>query len=109
MRVFQKKNVAILVMVLAIALAAAWGIAHRPAAAPEGGAPLDTTLSTDYYRTYIVDDAGVLAEHTEEALALYDANWDEWSGSILSVVTVPPPLPRRRRPGTGRSGWNWGR
>lgn len=90
MKVFQKKSVAILVMVLAIVLASVWGISRRPVViTPEGGDPLDTSLSTAYYREYIVDDAGVLSDRTEEALALYDANWDEWSGSILSVVTVP--------------------
>ena len=88
MKFFQKKSVAILVMVLAILLASAWGLAHRPVAAPQGGAALDTSLSTAYYREYIVDSADVLSDSTEEALALYDANWDEWSGSILSVVTV---------------------
>ena len=89
MKFFQKKGVAIAVMVLCIALAAVWGIAHRPAVVTtEGGEALDTSLSTDWYRTFIVDNAGVLFERTEEALAIYDANWDEWSGSILSVVTV---------------------
>ena len=90
MKFFQKKPVAILVMVLAIVLASAWGLSHRPVVvATEGGDPLDASLSTAYYREFIVDSANVLSDNTEEALALYDANWDEWSGSILSVVTVP--------------------
>ena len=77
MKVFQKKGVAILVMVLCVALASAWGLAHRPAAtAPAGGEPLDDSLSTAWCREYIVDNAAVLSERTEEALALYDANWD---------------------------------
>ena len=90
MRLFQKKGVAILVMVLAIALASVWGLSHRPVVVtPEGGEALDTSLSTAYYREYIVDNANVLSENTEEALAVYDANWDEWSGSILAVVAEP--------------------
>ena len=90
MKLFQKKGVAILVMVLAIALASVWGISHRPVVVtPEGGEALDTSLSTAYYREYIVDNANVLSENTEEALAVYDANWDEWSGSILAVVAEP--------------------
>ena len=88
MKLFQKKGVAILVMVLAIALSTAWGLLRRPVVVVEGGEALDTSLSTAYYREYIVDNANVLSENTEESLALYDANWDEWSGSILSVVTV---------------------
>ena len=90
MKLFQKKGVAILVMVLAIALASVWGLSHRPVVVtPEGGEALDTSLSTAYYREYIVDNANVLSENTEEALAVYDANWDEWSGSILAVVAEP--------------------
>lgn len=90
MKFFQKKSVAIAVMVLAIVLASAWGLGHRPVVlTPAGGDPLDTSLSTAYYRTFIVDNADVLSEKTEASLAVYDANWDEWSGSILAVVTVP--------------------
>ena len=38
MKLFQKKGVAILVMVLAIALASVWGLSHRPVVVtPEGG------------------------------------------------------------------------
>ena len=103
MKVFQKKGVAILVMVLCVALASAWGLAHRPAAtAPAGGEPLDDSLSTAWCREYIVDNAAVLSERTEEALALYDANWDEWAGSILAVVTEPFVS------GTAEeAAWNW--
>ena len=102
MKFFQKKSVAVLTMVLCIAAAAAWGIAHRPAAAPAGGEPLDGTLSTAWCRDFIVDNAGVLPEHTEEALALYDANWDQWAGSILAVVTEDAPS------STAEDGaWEW--
>ena len=90
MKFFRKKPVAIAVLVLAILLSSAWGIARRPAVtAPAGGDPLDDSLSTGWCREYIRDNAGVLSEETEEALALYDANWDAWAGSILAVVAEP--------------------
>ena len=89
MKFFRKRGVAIAVLVLAVLLSAAWGLAHRPAAAPAGGSALDGSLSTAWCRAYILDSAGVLSEDTEEALALYDANWNEWAGSILAVVTEP--------------------
>lgn len=34
------------------------------------------------------DDAGVLSDKTEEAIGLYNANWDKMFGSIMAVVTV---------------------
>ena len=43
-------GVLIAVLVLAVLLSAAWGIAHRPAAAPAGGSALDGSLSTAWCR-----------------------------------------------------------
>ena len=34
------------------------------------------------------DDAGILSDKTEEAVGLYNANWDKMFGSIMAVVTV---------------------
>ena len=103
MKVFQKKGVAILVMVLAIAAASAWGLSRRPAVVvPDGGDALDTSLSTAYYEQYIVDEAGVLSAKTEQSLSLYNANWDDWSGSIMAVVTV-----RSAAGGAEDAAWDW--
>ena len=103
MKVFQKKGVAILVMVAAIALSSLWGLWHRPAVVEvAGGEPLDTSLSTAYYETFIVDNADVLSAKTKETISLYNANWDAWSGSILAVVTEP-----FLSTTTEEAAWNW--
>ena len=39
MKLFQKKGVAILVMVLAIALASVWGLSHQCPLGEHGGGP----------------------------------------------------------------------
>ena len=103
MKVFQKKGVAILVMVAAIALSSLWGLWHRPTVVEvAGGEPLDTSLSTAYYRDYLVDNADVLSAKAEETISLYNANWDKWSGSILAVVTEP-----FLSTSTEEAAWNW--
>ena len=55
---------------------------------PEGGEKLDPSLSTAAFTQYVRDDAGVLSDKTEEAIGLYNANWDKMFGSIMAVVTV---------------------
>ena len=89
MKFFQKRGVAIAVMVLAIVASSVWGLSKKPAIEIlDGGKELDQTLSTAAFTPYIVDEANVLSAKTEDAIALYDANWDQMAGSILAVVTV---------------------
>ena len=89
MKLFKKKGVAIAVMVLAIVLSSAYGISRRPSVSvPEGGAQLDESLSTAAFAPYVVDQAQVLSDKTEEMVCLYNANWDQMAGGILAVVTV---------------------
>ena len=89
MKLFKKKGVAVAVMVLAIVLSSAYGISRRPAVSvPEGGAQLDESLSTAAFAPYVVDQAQVLSDKTEEMVCLYNANWDQMAGGILAVVTV---------------------
>lgn len=103
MKFFQKRSVAVLIMVAAIVLSSLYGRSKAPAPRiPEGGPALDTTLSTAAYRNYIADEANVLSSATEKTLSVYNANWDSWAGSILAVVTVenaPSPLED--------AAWNW--
>ena len=89
MKFFQKRGVAVAVMLLCILASIAWGQHKKPAVEVlDGGAALDETLPTAHFARYIADEAGVLSGKTENAVALYDANWDEMAGSILAVVTV---------------------
>ena len=89
MKFFQKRGVAIAVLILAIVASSAWGLHKAPAVStPEGGEKLDPSLSTAAFTQYVRDDAGVLSDKTEEAIGLYNANWDKMFGSIMAVVTT---------------------
>ncbi len=89
MKFFQKRGVAIAVLILAILASGAWGLHKAPVVStPEGGEKLDPSLSTAAFTQYVRDDAGVLSDKTEEAVGLYNANWDKMFGSIMAVVTV---------------------
>ena len=89
MKFFQKRGVAIVVLILAIVASSAWGLHKAPAVStPEGGEKLDPSLSTAAFEQYVRDDADILSSKTEEAVSLYNANWDKMFGSIMAVVTV---------------------
>ena len=58
MKFFKKKPVAIAVMVAAILLSVVLGQVTKPAVVtPEGGVKLDESLSTAYFKEYVVDEA----------------------------------------------------
>jgi len=89
MKFFQKRGVAIVVLILAIVASSAWGLHKTPAVStPEGGEKLDPSLSTAAFEQYVRDEANVLSDKTEKAVSLYNANWDKMFGSIMAVVTV---------------------
>lgn len=89
MKFFQKRGVAIVVLILAIIASGAWGLHKAPAVStPEGGEKLDPSLSTAAFTQYVRDDADILSDKTEKAVSLYNANWDKMFGSIMAVVTV---------------------
>ena len=89
MKFFQKRGVAIVVLILAIVASSAWGLHKAPVVStPEGGEKLDPSLSTAAFTQYVRDDADVLSDKTEEAIGLYNANWDKMFGSIMAVVTT---------------------
>lgn len=92
MKFFKNRFVAIVIMVAAIILSSLYGRSKGPALRiPEGGPAIDTSLSTAAYENYIVDNAKVLSARTEKNLSIYNANWNQWAGSILAVVTVKSP------------------
>ena len=89
MKFFQKRGVAIAVLILAILASGAWGLHKAPVVStPEGGEKLDPSLPTAAFEQFMHDDAGILSDKTEEAVGLYNANWDKMFGSIMAVVTV---------------------
>lgn len=89
MKFFEKRGVAITVLIIAVVLSSVWGIGKRPVIdVPDGGSPIDETLPTDAFERYVVDDADILSDRTEQAICLYNANWDKELGAIIAVVTV---------------------
>ncbi len=95
MKFFQKRGVAVTVLVLTIIASCAWGLHKAPASDlptddsdSTGVGTLDTTLSTAAFEPYVQDEAGLLPENTEEEVCLYNANWDKLFGGIMAVVTV---------------------
>lgn len=102
MKFFQKKSVAVTVLVLAVIFSSVWGIMHKPAVnAPQGGDKLDTSLSSAAYEKFLVDDADILSGKTEKAINLYNANWDEKVGARIAVVTV------RNAADVEDTAWDW--
>ena len=93
MKFFQKKSVAMSIMIAAIVLAVVIGQVRKPvqsvcpAPEPEGNYALDD-LSTSGYGKWINDAAGVLSSRTEDMIALYNANWDARYRSLVAVLTV---------------------
>ena len=54
MKFFQKRGVAIAVLILAIVASSAWGLHKAPAVStPEGGEKLDPSLSTAAFTQYV--------------------------------------------------------
>ena len=89
MKLLKNRAAAIIVLIAAIALSSLYGLSKRPAVAiPEGGAALNTNLSTAYVDKYIVDEARTLSGSARNTINLYTANWDQLTGSILAVVSV---------------------
>ena len=89
MKYMKSKPVAIAVMVAAILLAVLIGQVKKPLiTVPDGGPALNEGLSTGHLAQYVVDGAKLLSAKTEDAISLYNANWDELTGSIMAVVTV---------------------
>ena len=87
MKLLKSRPFAIIVMIAAITIACIHGVNTRPIEVPDGAVELDESLSTAYYESFIVDEENVLSSRTEEALSLYNANWDQLAGRIIAVVT----------------------
>lgn len=74
---FQKKSVAVTVLVLAILLSGAYGILKKPASLPrvESGA-------------WVEDSADVLSAETESLIHRYNEVWDASYYAVVAVATV---------------------
>lgn len=96
MKSLTKYPVAIFLSALVILLSIALGQAkHHESSVPipepstQQSTALDTSLSTAEYQNYITDNSDLLSTKTEEEISLYNANFYEHYGSVVSVVAVP--------------------
>lgn len=88
MKLLKNRAVAVILLIAAIALSSLYGLSKRPQVeAPEGGPPLDETISSSWMDPYILDYAHILSFRTEKLAAIYSANWDNMFGGILAIVT----------------------
>ena len=84
MKFFEKRGVALVVLVLAIAAAVFIGqsrkesfLAKQPAALPEV-----------QYPQWICDEAGMLTETTKDAIRQYNSDWDSRYYAVIAVATA---------------------
>lgn len=88
MKFYQKRGFGVVVLIAAIVLSSVWGLTRPVTPTPSGGVELDTSLPTAAMEKYIVDEAGLLSNRTEQSLAVYNANWDDRLQAIIAVVAV---------------------
>lgn len=77
----------------AVMIAAAVGIGQLrkpggPAQTLVSAGALDNSLDTSYYEQFVYDRAELLSIQAEQAIALYNANWDQRYESVVAVSTV---------------------
>lgn len=77
MKFFQKRGVAWVVLVLAIAASCLWGMHKKPADMPE----------VKLYH-WICDEAGLLSEETEKTIEQYNASWNDKYYAVIAVAAV---------------------
>ena len=74
---FQKKSVAITVLVLAILFSCGYGFAKKPASMPH----VDSS-------SWVEDSAGVLSFETQDLIHRYNEQWDASYYAVVAVATV---------------------
>jgi len=77
MKFFQKRGVAVTVMILAILGSIVWGQYKKPAALP--GVK---------YESWVYDGAGLLSPSTEQTVARYNEAWNDAYYALCAVATV---------------------
>ena len=77
MKFYQRRGVALVVLVLAILFASVYGFSKRPADLPE----------VEYYN-WIADDAKLLSSDTENLIRTYNTQWNDKYYAVVAVATV---------------------
>ena len=77
MKFYQRRSVALIVLVLAILGASVYGLSKKPADLPKVE-----------YMNWIADEAKLLSSETERTIETYNASWDQKYRALVAVVTV---------------------
>ena len=77
MKFYQRRGVALVVLILAILGASVYGISKRPAQLPK----------VEYYN-WIADEAGLLSAATEDAIRSYNTAWNDRYYAVVAVAAV---------------------
>ncbi len=77
MKFYQRRSVALIVLVLAILGASVYGLSKKPAALPKVE-----------YMHWIADEAKLLSSDTERTIETYNDNWDQKYRAVVAVVTM---------------------
>ena len=97
MKIFQKRSVAVAVLILAVVAGIVLGQLRRTdytVESPDIAEPsassevLDTALDTSPYTNLLSDGADVLSSSVEDTVCLYNANWDARYGTLVALATV---------------------
>ena len=84
MRFFEKRGVALVVLVLAIASAVFIGQSQKDTFI----AKTPTALLDVQYKQWICDDAGLLSDQTEQLIRDYNGSWDGKYYAVVAVATI---------------------
>ena len=77
MKFYQRRGVALVVLILAILGASVYGISKRPAQLPK----------VEYYN-WIADEAGLLSAATEDTIRSYNTAWNDKYYAVVAVAAV---------------------
>ena len=77
MKFYQRRGVALVVLILAILGASFYGISKRPAQLPK----------VEYYN-WIADEAGLLSAATEDTIRSYNTAWNDKYYAVVAVAAV---------------------
>ena len=97
MKFFQKRGVAVTVMVIAIVASCVWGLSKKSASLPNV-----------QYEQWVYDGANLLSASTESLIEQYNARWDDAYYALCAVATVKSTQGWDLDDYTSALGENWG-
>ena len=104
MKFFQKRAVAWVVLVLAVAASVCIGFARKDSFL----AKEPTKLLDVQYRQWICDDADLLSDETKQMIERYNADWDQRYYAVVAVATVDHVTGWKEQEYAAALGQEWG-